>query len=190
MTPRSLGRKVLTFTGPRPQNLFGFDMSQPDNKKVYLWLTKKIIAYCNKYPDAHFIVGGALGVDTWAAEIVIDLKKQYPDITLEVAIPHKGHGNKWRPEARKHYEWIKSKADILTMVSDQPFTMRCMQARNEYMVDNATAIIGVYIGSSGTTNCLKYAEKKKLPMLVLEPVRNLVRKVRRGEKFFPARVAR
>ncbi|ABS83657.1 hypothetical protein 0305phi8-36p097 [Bacillus phage 0305phi8-36] len=184
LTPRQQGRKVLTFTGPRPQNLFGFDKDNPDNKMVYIWLTKKILAYCKKYPNAHFITGGALGVDTWAAEIVIEARKLYPDITLEIAVPHEGHGNKWRPEARKHYKWIKSKADVVTMVSNQPFTMRCMQARNEYMVDNATAIIGVWNGSSGTTNCLKYAQRKKLPMLVLEPNRKLVRKVRRGEKLF------
>ena len=35
----------------------------------------------------HFISGMALGVDIYAAEIVLNLKTKYPHITLESAIP-------------------------------------------------------------------------------------------------------
>ena len=36
----------------------------------------------------HFISGMAQGVDLYAAEIVLELKEQYPQITLECAIPY------------------------------------------------------------------------------------------------------
>ena len=35
----------------------------------------------------HFISGMAIGVDMYAAEIVLDLKAKYPQITLEAAVP-------------------------------------------------------------------------------------------------------
>ena len=42
----------------------------------------------------HFISGGAQGMDIMAAETVLDLQKQYSDVTLEMAIPFEGQADR------------------------------------------------------------------------------------------------
>ena len=48
-----------------------------------------------------FLVGGSLGVDQWAGEIILRLKEQpeYSDIELVVVLPFPGHDTQWDPGA-------------------------------------------------------------------------------------------
>ena len=51
----------------------------------------------------HFISGMAQGVDMYAAEIVLELKKQDPQITLECAIPYERQAVQWPEALRNRY---------------------------------------------------------------------------------------
>ena len=98
-----------------------------------------------------FISGGALGVDQWAAEIVIEVRserqKRSPQkiggIQLVIARPFPSQPNRWPMEARRHYEKILQKADRIIETSDDPYAAWKLQKRNEWMVDNSGAIIAV-----------------------------------------------
>lgn len=50
-----------------------------------------------------FWVGGALGVDMWAGEILLRLKEQpeYSEIKLMVALPFEGHDAGWDERSKK-----------------------------------------------------------------------------------------
>ena len=48
----------------------------------------QIVALIENVGVTHFITGMALGVDIYAAEIVLDLKSKYPHITLELSLIH------------------------------------------------------------------------------------------------------
>ena len=61
---------------------------------------------------AHFICGNAVGVDTWAAQLVLKKKELNPGIVLEIALPFEGH-NDHIPLCRA----IQKKADIVHVVS-------------------------------------------------------------------------
>ena len=85
--------KSCAFTGHRPQNLpFGF--REDDERCIALkeTLKKQITSLITDENVTHFISGMALGVDMYAAEIVLELKKTYPDITLESAIHRQPSG--------------------------------------------------------------------------------------------------
>lgn len=81
-------KKVCCFTGHRPQKLsFGFNEEDErcvQLKRAIMEQTEKLIT---QRRVTHFIVGMALGVDIYSAEIVLLLKEKYPQITLECAIP-------------------------------------------------------------------------------------------------------
>lgn len=107
----------------------------------------------------HFISGVDLGVDTYAAEIVLKLKTQYPYITLECAIPCETQAIKWNERDGDIYYEILSKCDKETLLQ-QKNTANCMQRRNEYMIDNSDFIIAVWNGKpSGTGNTVKCARQ-------------------------------
>ena len=82
--------KTCAFTGHRPQNLpFGFNEEDErciDLKKA---LREQIINLIEKKGVTHFISGMAIGVDMYAAEIVLGLKASYVYRSLP-AVPPQG----------------------------------------------------------------------------------------------------
>lgn len=93
-------RHSVAFTGHRPQKLpFGFDEADPRCVDFKRRLCNSIeMMILEGY--THFISGGALGMDMYAAEAVLTLREQYPEITLEIAIPHDGQTAKWPQSLR------------------------------------------------------------------------------------------
>ena len=95
--PRS---KRVAFTGYRPQKMpFGFD-EQDERCVDFKKRLRDTIESFIWQGYQHFISGGALGMDMYAAEAVLDLKKQYPEIMLEMVSPFDTQAAKWAPEDR------------------------------------------------------------------------------------------
>ena len=42
-----------------------------------------------------FLMGGSLGVDLWAGDILLELKEQYNDIELILVLPYAKHDRDW-----------------------------------------------------------------------------------------------
>ena len=81
---QSVQGKTCAFTGHRPQSLpFGFDESDKRCTSLKSVMRDQIVALIENEGVTHFITGMALGIDMYAAEIVLDLKSKYPHITLE-----------------------------------------------------------------------------------------------------------
>ena len=55
-----------------------------------------------------FWVGGALGVDMWAGEILLRLKEQpeYSEIQLKIALPFEGHDTDWEDRSRSRMSFL------------------------------------------------------------------------------------
>ena len=82
---QSVQGKTCAFTGHRPQSLpFGFDESDKRCTSLKSVMRDQIVALIENEGVTHFITGMALGVDMYAAEIVLDLKSKYPHITVSV----------------------------------------------------------------------------------------------------------
>lgn len=146
------------FTGHRPEKL---TLSE-NEVKVFL---KKAID--NAIDDGYvtFITGMARGVDIWAAEIVLEKKRNNPALHLICAVPHpkfeKGRGFL----EERQYARIAQNADYVTTICDRYFRS-CYQKRNEWMVDHSNLVIAIWNGSpSGTKNTIDYANRKKIKVI-------------------------
>lgn len=116
----------------------------------------------------HFISGMALGVDIWAAEIVLQLKKRYP-ITLECAIPCETQAARWLEEERDRYWGIIERCDKETLLQTN-YSADCFQKRNQYMIDHSDFVIAVWNGKpSGTGKTVLYVRKKGREVVLLAP---------------------
>ena len=162
--------KSCAFTGHRPQNLpFGF--REDDERCIALKkiLKKQIVSLITDENVTHFISGMALGVDMYAAEIVLELKKTYPGITLESAIPCETQAAKWNTAMRERYYGIAAQCDKETLLQTH-YTPDCMDKRNRYMVDHADYIIAVWDGKpSGTGKTVMYAQSKGKVIIKVNP---------------------
>ena len=163
--------KTCAFTGHRPQNLpFGFNEEDERCIDLKKTLREQIINLIENEGVTHFISGMAIGVDMYAAEIVLGLKASYPGITLESAIPCESQAAKWSEALRDRYFDIASKCDKETLIQTH-YSPDCMDKRNRYMVDHADVLIAVWDGSpSGTGKTVRYAHQQGKSVTVIDPV--------------------
>ncbi len=112
--PAPVGSRRVAFTGYRPQKMpFGFD--ELDERcvdfKTRLYNTIETLI---EQGYKHFLSGGALGMDMFAAEAVLELKHKYPDIVLEMVSPFDAQAAKWAPQYQRRHDWLYEEADIVT----------------------------------------------------------------------------
>lgn len=159
------------FTGHRPQSLsFKLNEENVGCIKIKEKLRKIIIQLIENYNVTHFISGVALGVDQYAAEIILELKQHYPHITLECAIPCETQAIKWTEAQRNRYFYILENCDKETLLQFQ-YTNNCMQKRNEYMVKNSNYIIAVWNEKpSGTGKTVALAKSLNKYIYIINPI--------------------
>ena len=162
-------QKSCCFTGHRPKSLpWGYNES---SLGCYFFKRKlkKIIYKLADEGCVHFITGMAMGVDLIEAEIVIEMKKKYINITLEAAIPCDNQTAGWSFDYVERYQDVLEYCDKVTYVSEE-YTRDCMLKRNRYMVDNSDVVIAVWNGTerSGTAATMRYAKKQGKKVIVIE----------------------
>lgn len=116
-----------------------------------------------------FISSMALGFDMICAEIILQLKKEYPDIKLIGAIPCKTQDKLWNEKDKQRYKSILSKLDGVRCIYDDYIGPKCMLERNQYMINNSSLVIALFNGKNGgTKNTLDYAKKSGIKIDILD----------------------
>ena len=99
-----MNKCVCAITGHRPSR-FKFKYSEDYTlcKKIKANMLEVFRKVYDEKEVRCFYVGGALGVDMWAAEQILRLKEQpgYEDIELVVALPFVGHDAKWDQRSKR-----------------------------------------------------------------------------------------
>lgn len=146
------------FTGHRPEKL-----TTPEHTIKAALESKIRAAIGDGYQT--FISGMARGVDIWAAETVLRLRRE--GIRLICALPYSGFEARWSAEWQERYRQIVTAADWVQTVCPQ-YSKRCFQIRNQWMVDHSARIIAVYNGTQGgTRNTLEYAAAQGLSIVFI-----------------------
>ena len=113
----------------------------------------------------YFVCGGAVGFDTFAALMVLSLRKRGADIKLVLMLPCRDQTAKWSDYDKAVYAQILSQADEVIYCSEEYFP-GCMQKRNRAMVDASSACI-CYLTEphGGTYQTAMYAREKGLAIV-------------------------
>ena len=161
--------KTCAFTGHRPKGL-GYLESDERCAALKEKLRSLIIRMMEEEGVTHFISGMAQGVDMYAAEIVLELKKQYPQITLECAIPYERQAVRWPEALRDRYFSIAEHCDQETMLQTH-YTQDCLWKRNQYMVDHADIVLAVCNMRlhSGSKQTVLMARRRLKPVWLIFP---------------------
>ena len=114
-----------------------------------------------------FFSGGALGFDVLAADRVIHLRRNHPDVKLILALPCSTQSRGWNAAECRQYEQILYAADE-TRVLSQDYYEGCMHVRNRHMVDRSSFCI-CYLEKTkgGTVSTVAYASQSGVPLLNL-----------------------
>lgn len=159
--------KTCTFTGHRESKLPWRDN---ENDIRCLRLKKRMYDAVEAVYHSgvrHYICGMASGSDLYFAEAVLQLRLEYPEITLEAAIPCEGQSAKWSAVQRARYDRIVGECDYHTVIQKE-YSPECMLRRNRYMVDESDYLIAAYNGTpGGTRSTLLYAIRQGLQIIEL-----------------------
>lgn len=153
------------FTGNRIQRLpFIFNENNKESNLIKQRLEEEIKkALANGYN--HFISTIQLGIDMWAAEIVLRIKKFYPEVILEASLPYENQANFWTESQREQYFNILSKCDYINYTSTR-YTASCSKLASIYMIDKSSLLIAVYDENDKETMAIiDYAENKGLSLV-------------------------
>lgn len=164
--------KICCFTGHRPSKFtFKYNEAHADCVRLKEMLKEQIVQAINEGYN-YFISGGALGLDIWAAETCLELKKQYPHIMLEMAIPCDGQELTWPKESQKRYQKVLGEADVCYWVTREKFedNPSVMLVRDVYMVNKSSLIIAMFDGSKGgTKHTFDYAKAMGINIWRINP---------------------
>jgi uncharacterized phage-like protein YoqJ len=139
---------IIAGTGHRPNKLGGYS-EKVDSRLVDLAES----AITRLFPNTKQIISGmALGWDLALAEAAINL-----EIPLIAAIPCPNQYKSWPQNSQDKYNRILNHTSKVEMIS-KVYSVKAMQKRNEWMVDNCDTLLALWNGSNGgTANCINYA---------------------------------
>lgn len=157
------------FTGHRPQAFpWGYNEEDPRCINLKHRLKGEILCAIHDYDIHYFLSGMAQGVDTWAAEMVLELQRDY-SISLECVLPCRDQASHWPYESRRRYRSILQRCNQVTLLQSQ-YSQDCFQRRNQYMIDRSGLVIAVWNGTpSGTGNTVRYAKANGKLVYTLTP---------------------
>lgn len=120
------------------------------------------------YAYTTYITGMAYGVDIWAGQIVVRLRKHKPALHLIAAVPFRGFEDRWSTDWKRAYQELLEQADLVKYICPG-YNAGAYQRRNEWMVDHSSRVIAVFNGEpSGTKNTIDYAKRNGVLCCYLE----------------------
>lgn len=163
--------KRCCFTGHRPKSLPWGDREEDRRcRDLKDRLRREIRRLYQEEGVVWFLSGMAQGVDTWAAEAVLEARRIWPDIVLECAIPYPGQAALWDRKAQARYAAIVTQCDCQTVLC-QHYAQDCFFLRNRYMVDASQFVVAVWNGAPGGTGyTVNYARRQRRQVILLPPV--------------------
>ena len=160
--PESVKRQYrCAFTGHRPEKVIGSE------GRIIVELRKEILLAIDEGYNV-FLTGMSRGVDLWAADIVIELRRYKKDLKLMCVIPFEGMEDRWPVDWKKHYNMVRKEADSVHVLSDR-YSPDVYQMRNQWLVNHSSRLIAVFNSEpSGTGNTIQYAQEQGIPVDIIE----------------------
>jgi uncharacterized phage-like protein YoqJ len=121
-----------------------------------------------------FYVDCAVGVGTWAAETVLDLKQQaeYSEIELFCAIPFPNHTERFTDKQKERYKRILEGSTYQEVISRKYFPT-AYKRQSYFMVDKSQYLIALYdqdrTERSSLGQMVNYAIKNNLQIIFINP---------------------
>ncbi len=155
--------QTVSFTGHRPEKIVSpFVENSEEVNAIKLELHNAILrAVDDGYTT--FLSGMAMGVDIWAGEIVLGLKRQFKNLRFVAVVPFPQQANTWPQEWRIRYRNLLEKSDDVVMIS-QTYNTDSFFERNRYLIDHSSRLIAVYNQEKkgGTAYTVRYARQQEV----------------------------
>lgn len=165
--------KRLVITGYKPHEIGVFDNKHPGVAIIKKALKTHLLALLEDELE-WVILSGQLGVETWAAELVIELKEIYPKLKYAIITPFLEQEKNWNETKKETYQLICAKADFQTSVTKKPYEGASQFIeKNKFIIRNSDGLLIIYDEENeGSPKfmkelALKYAESNNYQIITI-----------------------
>ena len=136
--------KRLVVTGYKQHELGIFDDKHPGIAFIKKALESRLLALLDEGLE-WVIISGQLGVETWAAEVVIELKEMYPQLNYAVITPFLEQEKNWNDTNKEQYRMLIANADYEISLTSIPYEAPWQFVeKNKFFLRNSDAMLIVY----------------------------------------------
>ncbi|WP_082193183.1 DUF1273 domain-containing protein [Bacillus rubiinfantis] len=136
--------KVLTVSGYKPFELGIFNHDHPSVRFIKLALKQALLTKIDEGLE-WVLISGQLGVELWAAEVVFELQRQFPELKLAVITPFLHQEDKWKEVNQEWYQSILAQADFVDSITkkgyENPWQFRI---KNQYFLEKSDGLLLIY----------------------------------------------
>jgi uncharacterized phage-like protein YoqJ len=136
--------KTLYITGYRSFELGIFQAKDPKITVIKNVLKKEIIHYVESGLE-WVLISGNLGVELWTAEVVAEIKNDYPELQLGLLYPFKEFGSNWNEQNQELLTKTESLADYVNSVSHQPYQSPAqLKQHTQFLLNHSGGCLLIY----------------------------------------------
>lgn len=164
---------VIYITGYKPFEFGIFKNDHEGVKYIKRAIKQRLVPIIEEGAE-WVIISGQLGVELWAAEVVIGLRNEYDHVKLGVLTPFLRQEEAWNEGNREYYQHILAQADFVDSISKKPYEgPRQLRMKNLFMVHKSDRMIIVYDEErEGTpkyalSEAKKYQEANSYPIILI-----------------------
>lgn len=156
MTAEQLRQRTCCFTGHR-------ELPSEKKREIAERTAAAIRALIADRGVRYFGVGGAIGYDTLAAELLFQIKeREFPFIKVILVCPFEGFTDRWTAEQQAAYERLLPKYDKVVCVCGRP-SREAYLARDRHLVNGSAYCIAYCTrNTGGTAYTVRYAHQQRL----------------------------
>ena len=136
--------KTLYITGYRSFEIAVFQENDPKIIVIKNVLKNEIVSYLENGLE-WILVSGNLGIELWTAEIVGELKNDYPELKLGLIYPFQGFGENWNEKNQLSLKKIEGLSDYINSVSHQSYQSPAqLKAHTNFIIKHTGGSLLVY----------------------------------------------
>lgn len=149
--------KRLVITGYKQHELGIFDQKHPGIPYIKKALQRQLVPLIEEGLE-WIILSGQLGVETWAAEVIMELQLEYPQLQYAIITPFLEQEKNWNETNKEKYEEILMNASYTASITKKPYEGPWQFIeKNKFFVRNSDGILLVYDDEKGGSP--KYIKK-------------------------------
>lgn len=167
--------KSCTVAGPKPTRFkFGYKEENSLCRKIKKAMLRQFRRLYSKKGVRRFYIGGILGVNLWAGELLLKLKEDpgYEDIELVVVLPFPGHDAKWDIRSRKRLEYLMRNSNENLTIGTKDCQASYIDL-NRYLIDHAEYMVAVSEKRTAieenSFQVTAYAKEKGVEIMYIHP---------------------
>ncbi|GGE56680.1 DUF1273 domain-containing protein [Priestia taiwanensis] len=136
--------KVVVITGYKPSELGVFSEKNPAVTYIKQAIRKRLVPLVEAGLE-WVIISGQLGVELWAAQVVVDIQLEHPHLQLGLFTPFLEQEENWNEHNKMMYEEVLIHADHVDSITKRKYE-NPMQFRlkNSFLVDKSDGMIIMY----------------------------------------------